>query len=408
MKKYIFALSVLLVVASCNNDKDDTPNGNNTEEQVGNKEIKIKSVTLTQDGTLVENPLQNGTINLERRKSYRLEFTTDKDVQLIPGNFLKVKQSSDSTFFADFYGTNLNDINEVITLKKNGYKDLILTINQPAVIADYFTSIKNLSGWQINQNEHVIKASPNGKEFEINNLTTRNYFENNPSSALIPLEIDFISEVYLENIKLDVNDEFPLLRVEPKGNYIDELRQNKRNKYIITIDSAPFRKNPSYTFQIPIYKLTENREKGEKIGEITVRGSQQISLGVLRTNPFSENRYKTDFDKINYNVYAPELAETLDNIKFYIQGVETPAIFENTNARYIKNIEPYKEDENGEQVWKYRLHLNKAEFEDDRDRRNFNIEFKAFDVYPAVEKDGKLVKKEGSQPTEVYFTYNFY
>ncbi|MRI62713.1 hypothetical protein EDM00_01685 [Ornithobacterium rhinotracheale] len=409
MKKYMLALAALMLVTGCNND--DSPNNNNTEQPVANKEIKIKSIQLTQGDTPIENPINDGVITLESRKPYRLEFTTEEPVNFIPGDFLKVKQASDTEFFADFYGSNLKDINEVITLKKDGYKDLIITIKQAAVKADYYKKANTLNGWGgLNLNPNVLITDPEGKILKITNVVPESMAEENPFNAMIPLEVEFISEVFLENMKINDYDEFNLLKVEARGDYSEELNAPKRNKYQLTIDSSPFRKDPNFTFKIPIYTLNENREKGEKLGEILVEGTKTPNLPVQRDitgNPWSEYRYKTDFDVIKYNIYDENIAEEIDNIKFYVQGIVTPVVIENINSNYIESVTPYLDESEGKATWKYRIKMNKQSVEEDKRNRNFNMEFKGFDVYAGEIKNGEIVKRKDAEKREIKISYNF-
>lgn len=394
MKKYIFCLSVLFLVASCNNDREDSINGNHTEEPAGNKEIKIKNIKLTQGESIIENPLQDGVINLERRKPYRLEFSTEELVDFIPGDFLKVKKIDDINFFADFYGSNLNDIKEIVTLKKEGYKDLIITINQPAVVADFYRNVRQLRGRGPNYSEKTFIADPEGKVLKVSNLSPND----SQYPSIIPLSIDFILEVYLESIKDSENKD--IIKVVSAGAYNDS-NEPARDKYTLSIEGKYFAEDYNLSIKLPIYKLTENREKGEQLGEITIVGENTPHLRVNDAPQWYLEGYKTDYNVLKYDNYSQPLE--IDGIEFYSQGKVVPVFIEDINHTYIESVTPYQEDKDGELVWKYRIKFK----EDKRDLDNYT-EGKLFDIYYGEYKNGEITKKENAQKREITLRYGIY
>ncbi|MCK0204390.1 hypothetical protein [Ornithobacterium rhinotracheale] len=210
-----------------------------------------------------------------------------------------------------------------------------------------------------------------------------------------------MSEVYLD----DFTDEKGnvIIGVSPRGSVINEKNEERaRNTYQFNINPQNF-KDINYSIKLPIYNLTKNRKKGEKVGEIIIKGDNTPALLITSTNPWSNNGFRTDYNKIKYDNY--DQLDVIEGIQFYSQGDAVPVIFENINKEYIEKIDKYKlTDSKGIEGWAYKIKIKeeKKGLED-------GTEVKAFDIYYGIEKeDGSIVKAEGVDKREIKLYYSIY
>lgn len=392
MKKYILILSAFLSLTACNSENTTEENPSTPTE--GSQKIIPESVSLTQGETSIENALKEGIITLEQGKNYHLELTFNQEVDFIPGDFLKVKKRDAKHYFADFYGSNLKKIEEIVTFKKEGFEDFVLKITQPRVLPNYYTSISTINGYSPNQNRNVVRTEPEGKKIWITNFTKKQYYES-PDFSLwgeIPLNIKFLGGVFLEDV------------AAPNGEKVIKVhRTDKNNEYNIDIVAKNFVDDFSFTTKLPVYELLEGNTKGEKIGEISIIGDNTPFLGIRN---FIYNSPEFNYDT-NYNLltYIMGNETQLNNVTFYIQAEVATAFIENLNTEYFERATPIKINDRdlNKEVWKWNLKLK-----DSKAQEFFDTPIHAFDVYEGIEENGNIVKKPGATKREIKLVFSYY
>lgn len=123
MKKlYLFIIASVLM--ACSKDTHDE----NTLKTLTPK-IEVKK------GTEVLGDIsKDGKIVLDHSNQYTISIVFDEEVQLIKGDFFKVKEVTAKEYFADFYGRNRAIIAEKVVFQKEGYQDYVLEITQNELI----------------------------------------------------------------------------------------------------------------------------------------------------------------------------------------------------------------------------------------------------------------------------------
>lgn len=123
MKKlYLFIIASVLMACSKDTHEENTL-------KTLTPEIEVKK------GTEVLGDIsKDGKIVLDHSNQYTISIVFDEEVQLIKGDFFKVKEITAKEYFADFYGRNRAIIAEKVVFQKEGYQDYVLEITQDGLI----------------------------------------------------------------------------------------------------------------------------------------------------------------------------------------------------------------------------------------------------------------------------------
>ncbi|ATA90720.1 hypothetical protein [Capnocytophaga canimorsus] len=240
MKNIIYLLSVLFIIGC---QKDD--NGNSTESIFPRKELKPKEIIVKQGKDIISNPVKDGVITLENKKSYQVNISFEEEVELQQGEFLKMKTKNNRDFYADFYGRNANDILEKLVFKKEGYNDFNLQIIQSKVIPNFYIQVKRT----IETNGDFVTENADRKTIQV--LSTKNRYKE------VSVDIEFFAPIIIEDI---IENQEKVVSVKKKGD---------GSIYTVTIRKEKLTDGKSV--QLPIYAI-EKEQKGERIGEITLIG----------------------------------------------------------------------------------------------------------------------------------------
>ncbi len=347
MKKILLFFTAGLLLVNCNKN-EDTP----TPNEVVKQDLKPVSVVVKQGETVVENALTDGKITLERGKNYIIEVTFSQDVELQQGTFLKMKAKNNKEFYANFYGRNLNTIEESTRFKKDGYNDFVLQIVQSPIVADHYIEIKPVMSWTATG---IPYADPDQKT-----IWTISRRQNDQTLV----DVTFVAPVIIKNLSVD-------------GTEVIKVEKKTEDTYRLTISNSKIASNAENFFTLPIYK-DNNGEEGEQVGALTIRGLFQ---------PYSYG-YSGMVDTI---AYYPNYGWYPTQIPFRVQYNTVPVFVDNINTEIIERME----------VNVSGVGIVKPIFKDDAPTK-IKGKVRIFDVYEGEVVGGEVVKKANSVKREIF------
>lgn len=350
MKKYILTIISLLLIAC---GKEDQP----LKEAEFFGDLKPTEIIIKQGENILQTSTENKIV-LEQGQDYHISVVFKEDVSLQNGDFFKMKAKNKKEFFADFYGKNLNEINEKVTFKKEGYNDFVLEITQKSVIPNKYTRIQSYGM------ANFASADKDAKTIWVINTET--------SNNQVSVVVDFLAPVFFEN------DPQRGLEVEKKSD---------GEQYHFIFPNTKILEGED--FLIPIYSLVNN-EKGEKIGDLVVKADNK--LYTMENNGWSRTLPSDSFDYTNY--WSNEAS-----MEIYIHSEKTFVVIENINDEIIESAKVGKDNSKKGVV--------NMIFKDDLSKYNEKT-IRAFDAYEAELINGELVKKTDAKKHEFFVNLSIY
>lgn len=351
MKKYILTIISLLLIAC---GKDEQP----LKEAEFFGDLKPAEIIIKQGDNILQNASTENKIILEQGQDYHISVVFKEEVSLQNGDFLKMKAKNKKEFFADFYGKNLNEINEKVTFKKEGYNDFVLEITQKSVVPNKYTRIQSYGM------ANVVSSDKDSKTIWVINTDS--------SDNEINFLAEFLAPVFFEN------DPQKGLEVE---------KESGGEQYQFTFPNTKILEGED--FLIPIYSLV-NDEKGEKIGDLVVKADNKLYTMV--NNGWNNTLPSDSFDYTNY--WGNEAS-----MEIYIQSEKTFVVIENINNEIIETAEAGRDNSKKGVV--------DMIFKDDLSKYNEKT-IRAFDAYEAELINGELVKKANAKKHEFFATIYIY
>ncbi len=348
MKKILLFFTAGLLLVNCNKN-EDTP----TPNEVVKQDLKPVSVVVKQGETVVENALTDGKITLERGKNYIIEVTFSQDVELQQGTFLKMKAKNNKEFYANFYGRNLNTIEESTRFKKEGYNDFVLQIVQSPIVADHYIEMTPISNWSSKS-----FAFPDPDQKTIWTIGRR-------EGDRTVVDVMFVAPVIIKNLLVD-------------GTEVIKVEKKTEDTYRLTISNSKIASNAENFFTLPIYK-DNNGEEGEQVGALTIRGLFQ---------PYMYGSYSGIMDYFKYyNNYGWYPVEGV----FYVHSKQTYVFVDNINTEIIEKVEANIKG----------VGIVKPIFKPDANTR-IEGRVRIFDVYEGEVVGGEVVKKTNAVKREIF------
>lgn len=372
MKKIFLLIAVAASLVACSKGDDNQQVSPSSELKV----LEPSSVEILKNGTEeigYQSLLKNGVIVLEPNTAYRVNIAFGQQgVTFSEGDFSKFTEKN-GVFSADFYGMNAKDILEKVVFKKENYSDYSLSFQQSAFKPNYLIDAQADADWT-GKVKTLTELSSDGKILKVLTLKNPILLQFSPDEV----NVTFPDKVFLEKVTIDNKD------------VIEVKKLGKGETYTLTIADSELFNQAQNGIELPVYKMQENGEKGEKIGEITLVSDR---LPYLEKYYFGYNSYSWEHGYDKLNMKESNTHESFQNVAFYIGGSPADVVIEDLNNEYITKAE---RDSNGSKTWTLTIK---------EDKRGIKITepIKVFEVFEAEEApDGTLTKKANAKGRTIY------